>query len=577
MPPTYYRHPKIFTGKDETTFATAFAVEDGRFTWVGAAAEIPPGAPVTGLQGSVTGLEGSVTGLQGSVTGLQGSVTDLEGSVVLPGFIDAHTHPTFVSQNVGAVACTIPRITSIPQMLEALRRHPNAGKSAEAWIEGWGYDESKLAEHRTPTRADLDRVSTAQPVYVMRSDCHSGICNTRALELAGITRETPDPPDGAFGRDADGVPNGILKEHGANQAVLRAKGAADFESDVAKLVRTSAYLASHGIVAVTDMFCTPGSYRQLDLYREAQRRGFTQHARLYYSFEALQQAPFPITAADRTGQVAVGGIKLFMDGSISNRTAWMRDPYPNTAGETGMAMSSRQELAAALAFARQHHLQIAIHAMGDRAIEEVMDFFADEAPWMGDIPSVRIEHASMWTPELLRRVRRMAFGVATNIDFFFCEYDSYAQNLSPEQFARTYPVRDLLATIEALALSSDSPATTWDEPDNVFLSIQAAVTRKAYNGASIVPSQAITVPQAVLLYTGRARTLGDTPDLGMIAPGFQASFITLNGDIFTMPPETIINTRVTGTWIRGEKNLSARSLNGTLRVSSLKRFSSGGW
>lgn len=537
MPPSYYRHPKIFAGVDETTFVTAFAVEGERFTWVGDAREIPPGA----------------------------EVHELAGPLVLPGFIDAHTHPTYIALTVNAVACTVPLVHSIPEMLAALRQHPNYGKGPEAWIEGWGYDESKLAEHRTPTRADLDQVSTTQPIYVERSDFHSAICNTRALELAGISRETPDPPDGRFERDADGAPNGVLTEN-AKHAVAHAKGPADFEVDVANLVRTSAYLAERGIVAVTEMTCTPRGYRQLDLYREAQRRGFKQHARLYYNFETLQAHPIPpITPADRSGQVAIGGIKLFMDGSMSNRTAWMRDPYPaRSAAEaptTGMHTSSREQLAAALDFARANALQIAIHAMGDRAIEEVLDFYADEEPWMGapgrktPAPSVRIEHGSVWTPELLRRAReaRMRFGVATNIDFFFCEYDSYSENLSADQFARTYPVRDLYGALEALALSSDTPATTWDDPSNVFLSLQAAVTRKAYNGADIVPAQAITLPQAVLLYTGRARLLGDMLDLGCIAPGFQASFITVSEDIFALDPNALMESQVTGTWMRGEQ------------------------
>ncbi len=194
----YYTADAIFTGEDETSFVTAFAVRDGEFSWVGSATEVPADADPVRLDGPV-----------------------------LPGLLDVHTHATYVAMLVNSVPCTVPVVVDIPSLIEALRNHPDVGAGPDAWIEGWGYDESKLAEGRTPTRHDLDRVSTEQPVYVLRSDCHSGICNTRALELAGITADTPDPQGAAFGREADGrTPNGVLTEHHANQAVMQAKGSA---------------------------------------------------------------------------------------------------------------------------------------------------------------------------------------------------------------------------------------------------------------------------------------------------------------------------------------------------------------
>jgi predicted amidohydrolase YtcJ len=165
----------------------------------------------------------------------------------------------------------------------------------------------------------------------------------------------------------------------------------------------------------------------------------------------------------------------------------------------------------ALKFARENKLQIACHAMGDRAAEHVVEFYQDEEPWMGRYPSVRIEHATVLSDELIDRIKagRVDFGLVTNIDFFFAEYDSYSQNLTDTQFARTYPVRDVYRSIDKAALPSDCPATTWADPDNLFMSVQAAVTRKAYNGADIVPEQAISVAQALLMFTQRARLLSD--------------------------------------------------------------------
>ena len=196
------------------------------------------------------------------------------------------------------------------------------------------------------------------------------------------------------------------------------------------------------------------------------------------------------------------------------------------------------------------------HAMGDRGIEQIFDLLADKEPWMdGDMPSVRLEHVTLLDKDQLRRVNeaKMNFGVVTQIIFFFAEYGPYFQNLSEGQFQRAYPVKTFYEELDRVALSSDAPATTWADPD-VFVSIKAAVDRKAYNGADIVQEEAITVPQAVRIYTTRSAELAPYQDvLGQIAEGFEASFIVLDRDIFTIDVEEIDQTLVEQTWIRGEK------------------------
>ena len=152
------------------------------------------------------------------------------------------------------------------------------------------------------------------------------------------------------------------------------------------------------------------------------------------------------------------------------------------------------------------------------------------------------------------KMARMRFGAATQIIFLFAEYDSYRQNLTDAQFQRAYPIKDFYREIDHLALSSDAPATTWADPDNVFVSIKAAITRRAYNGAAIIPEQAITVSQAVLLYTARAASVAPFEGrLGRIAQGYEASFIVLDRDIFTLGPNELDQTQVLQTWIAGEK------------------------
>ena len=537
MPSCLFTNAKVFTGRSETEFAAAFTVTNGQVSWVGSDADAQQQSADQRV--------------------------DLQGKTVVPGFIDVHTHPTFLSQIVDAIPCTVPLVEDIPGLIAALRQHPNAGKGPSDWIEGWGYDESKLKEGRTPTRHDLDLVSTTQPVYVGRSDCHSGICNSRALVLAGITKDTPDPMGGHFGRDADGSPNGVLTELAANSVVQRAKNVQDYAYAVGSLAQTSQRFSERGIVAVTDMMAFTQPFHHLDVYRDAAKAGFKQQAALYFSWDPCKgDLAAGLQAAQQQGRVKIAGIKLFADGSISGKTAWCSCAYKHTGSLFGMSLLTSSALAQAYDWSRANGAQMAVHAMGDAALQLVIDFFADKAPWMpGGVPSVRLEHATLLKPAQIAQMNTMPmqWGVATQIIFMFAEYDAYTENLVDSEFAQSYALKTFYDELEHVALSSDAPATTWADPDNVFISIQAAVQREAYNGAPIVGSQALTVPQAVLLYTARAAKLSPFDgQLGQIAPGFEASFAVLDRDIFTVPTPEIGALRVDATWVAGEQVYTAR-------------------
>lgn len=519
---------KIFTARSEREFASAFRVSDGKISWVGDAADVRGGDAV-----------------------------DLQGRTVLPGFLDTHTHPSYIALIANAVPCTVPVVNTIPEMIEALKKHPNHGKGPNDWIEGWGYDESKLAEHRTPTADDLDKVSATQPVHVLRSDAHSGICNRRALEIAGITRDTPDPPNARFGRFPNGEPNGVLQEHAANDVVMRAKSNQDFGGRARSIAATRRHFNERGIVAVSDMMVMKQPLDDLAVFREAEKLGLRQQVPLYFDWASLKKNPIPdLTDADRNGRVKFAGLKLFADGSMSNRTAWVSEPYRDS-NEHGFPTLTKEDLEAAHEWARRNRVQIAVHGMGDRALGMAIDFFADQEPWLGaDRPSVRLEHVTLLTDAQMRQMKgaKMTFGVATQIIFFFAEQDSYSANLNDNQYRNAYRLKSYYGGVDRLALSSDTPATTWADPDNVFTSIKAAVTRRAYNGADIVREQALTVPQAVLLWTARGATVPLYEGrLGQIAPGFEASFIVLDRDIFSTPAEDVDKISVSETWIEGEK------------------------
>ncbi len=520
-----YVNAKVFTGRGEDDFAAAFRITDGFFSWVGD-------------QSDVTGEP----------------AIDLGGRTVVPGFLDVHTHPAFLSTLTDAVRCLPPAVNSLAELLETLRTHPNAGQGPDAWIQGFGYDESKYPEGRGPTADDLDLVSTSQPVFVQRCDGHSSAGNHRALQLAGITDDTPDPPGARYGRDSNGRLNGMLIETNATDTVAAAIPVHDHAQQVRNLVRLNRHFVERGIVGVGDLLATMIP-QPLRTFRAAEHQGLQVQCALYYGWPAIAENAIPdLTDDDRTGRIKIAGLKLFMDGAYSNRTAWTEDPYPGS-HEHGMRTLTDEDLRAAVNWARRNHIQVAVHAMGDRALHHVIDAFADEEPWMGELPSIRLDHATLFSPAMIGKMNaaRMSFAVVSHSIFLFAEYDSYRRNLSPAQFGITYPIRSFYERVPFTALSSDNPATAWADADNVFVSIKAAVTRRAYNGADIGQAEAVTVPQALLLYTGRARQVLPLDDAGVIDTGYEGSFVVLDRDIFCIDPEEIDRVQVAETWIRGER------------------------
>lgn len=517
---------KVFTGRSESDFVTGFRITDGLFSWVGDADDL-------------VGAE-------------KAGAVDLQSRTVLPGFLDVHTHPAFMANLLDTVSCLPPEVMSIAELIERLRTHPNLGREDGSWIEGFGYDESKYPEGRHPTAADLNQVSSTQPVFVHRCDGHSAVCNTRALQLAGITSATPDPNGAAYGRDANRQLTGVLTEIAASNSVHLAKPAPDADEQVRKLARLNQHFVSHGIVAIADLMATEVE-APLEMFRAAERAGLLPQCALYYSWTVLAAKPIAdLTDEDRTGRIKFAGVKLFLDGAYSNRTAWTEDAYPDS-DEHGMRTVSDDELTAAVAWARRNRVQVAIHAMGDRAINHVIDIFGEQPPWMGDLPSIRFEHATLFSSAMIDRMNaaQMSFAVVSHTIFLFAEYDNYQRNLTEEQFRIAYPIRSYYERVSFAALSSDNPTTAWADADNVFTSLQAAVLRQAYNGADIGQPEAISIAQGVLLYTGRALQLCPLDAVGLIEEGYEGSFVILDRDLFSVAALEIGQVQVAETWIQG--------------------------
>lgn len=515
----YYANGKIFTGQDETRFVSALGVADGKFVWTGETAEI------------------------------KGEYIDLEGKTVLPGFIDSHIHPVYVASVQNQVPCMPPFVNSIDDMVQALKKTVD-DTDPDSWIDGWGFDESKLAEGTTPTKEDLDRVSTTHPVQIIRSCFHARVLNSRALEIAKINRDTPDIPEGIIEKDDNGEPTGALYE-AAHWYVENFRKPVTRENSIKAIVDLTHRFASLGITGVTEVMGRPEDY---EMYMDAKKTGFKQHIAIYNKFkDYMDSGRAEIKYTDDPEEtVRFTGLKFFLDGSISGHTAFMKEPYPNSK-DRGIPLGSEKEMDEMYEYAKDRNLQIIIHAMGDSAIQFIIDYFKDKASWVEGAPSVRIEHCSILSDEMIDEIGSAGIGVTMNVDFLYAEYDSWRKNLDDKRFNMATRLGSSYGKIEHLALASDSPATLWAVPEDVFMSLKAAVTRKAHGGQDINQAEKISVDQAILLYTKRAAIVCNIPLTGQIIPGYHADFIILDKDIFNISSEDIDKVKVVETFIKGEQ------------------------
>lgn len=528
----YYIHGKVFTSRDDLPWAEAFSVEGGRIRQVGREKEV---------------LAGRKEGER---------VFDLKGRTVIPGLIDSHMHPAQTAEFRTQITCLPPRVCSIADLQREIRA-VRASQGPDRWVRGWGFDDGKLAEGRVPDRHDLDEGADDVPVYITRNCGHVVVANSRALAACGITAETPDPDGGAIGREADGkTPNGILYEN-ARELVDRVAPPLSVPDAAKELVKLGRLLSAEGIVGVTEMGDEGADV--LSIYPMAAEMGYKQKTAMYLYWEYYKDDPaFSLRPEDfdREKQVRVAGLKLLSDGSVSGHTAWVREPFLGTE-DCGISVTSDETLDSAIAFCKAHACQLAVHAMGARAIERITRRVAMERKWMTGAPHARLEHVTEPEPDSIRRMKEQGMAVATQPLFFFSEIESYRKNYGLERTRRAYPIRTLLENGIPVGLSTDSPANAWEEPTDPFYTMQAAVTRVAYDGTDCGREQAVDVETAVRLYTRESAAISGFDSLGTLEPGKSASFVVLDRDIFTVPGEEIGTVRPLLTFIDGERVFSA--------------------
>ncbi|MBX6341667.1 MAG: amidohydrolase, partial [Thermomicrobiaceae bacterium] len=475
-------------------------------------------------------------------------VIDLGGRTLLPGLNDNHCHPMGYGFALGWVDASPSAVAALDDLLARFRAAA-AETPPGAWVLGRGYDDTRLDVQRHPTRHDLDRAVPDRPAMLIRTCGHIAVVNSAALRLAGITRETPDPAGGEIDRDASGEPTGILRER-AQDLVRKVIPEATVDDIKRALVAAGRKFLSLGITSVGDAGIRKPE--ELRAYQELRREG--QLPVRTFLMMIIDDTLDPIERLGLTTGLGdewlrIGPAKLLQDGSGGGRTAAMTEPYPGEPDNYGIAVYTQEQLDDAFRRVAAAGLQGAAHAIGDRAIDMVLTAYERAlALHPQPDPRWRIEHCGLLRPDLLERMRRLNVIAVPQPSFVYYLGDSYIRNFSEERLALAYPCRAWLDMGITAIGSSDAPVV----PADPWINIRSAVTRLTQDGQRMGPEQAVTVDEALRMFTVNGAYGSFEEHLkGTITPGKLADLIVVDRDPREVPPEELHTVRVDLTMIDG--------------------------
>ncbi|MDN3026837.1 amidohydrolase [Streptomyces sp. S.PB5] len=502
------------------------------------------------------------------LAGPRTEVVDLAGRLLLPGFQDAHIHP--VPAGLELTQCDLTGARTAGETLAAVRAYADAHPERE-WITGGGWS-MEAFEGGTPTKELLDAVVPGRPVYLPNRDHHGAWVNSRALELAGITRDTPDPADGRIDRDGSGTPSGTLQE-GAMQLVGRLTPPATPADRLAALLHAQRHLHSLGITAWQDALV--GSFLGMDdpsqAYLTAARDG-SLTARVVGSLwwdreRGAEQIPELVEkrAALSHGRFRAGTVKLMLDGVAETGTAALLDPYLDKCGcataNRGTSFIDPEQLPKYVTELDALGFQCHFHALGDRAVRDALD--AIEAARTANGPSdtrPHLAHLQVVHPADVPRFARL--GATANIQPLWAAHEPQMDELTipflgPERASWQYPFGALLRSGATLAAGSDWPVSSPDPLEGIHVAVNR-VTPDSDGAPVFLPAERLGLAEALTAYTAGSAYVNHLDDTGRVRAGALADLVVLDRDPFAIAPEAIAETRVALTYVGGARVYAAQ-------------------
>ncbi|WP_329319740.1 MULTISPECIES: amidohydrolase [unclassified Streptomyces] len=521
----------------------------------------PEGPTVTSV--AVTGDRITAVGAPArELTGPRTEVVDLAGRLLLPGFQDAHLHP--VPAGLELTQCDLTGARTAEETVRAVRAYADAHPDRE-WITGGGWS-MEAFEGGTPTKEALDAVVPDRPVYLPNRDHHGAWANSRALELAGVTRATPDPADGRFERDATGEPTGMLQE-GAMRYVGRLAPPATPADRLAALLYAQRHLHALGITAWQDALVGAflGMEDPSDAYVTAAREG-SLTARvvgaLWWNRErGAEQIPELVArrAASSHGRFRATSVKLMLDGVAENGTAALLDPYLDTCGcataNRGTSFIDPARLPSYVTKLDALGFQCHFHALGDRAVRDALD--AVEAARKANGPSdtrPHLAHLQVVHPDDVPRFARL--GATANIQPLWAAHEPQMDELTipflgSERAGRQYPFGSLLRSGARLAAGSDWPVSSPDPLQGIHVAVNRVTP--GGTGPVFLPAERLGLTAAFTAYTAGSAYANHLDDTGTVRAGSLADLVVLDRDPYAGPPGEIGATGVALTYVGGER------------------------
>jgi predicted amidohydrolase YtcJ len=476
-------------------------------------------------------------------------VIDLHGRLLLPGFNDAHVH--FLDGGASLISVDLGSANSPAEFKERIAKFAKT-RAPGTWLRNGNWDHQRWNPPNLPNHQLIDEASGDHPALLWRTDGHMALANALALKLAGIDRSTKDPPGGEIERDKDGNPTGIVKDS-ATALVTRVMPPLSAREQDQAMEAALHEAAIHGITSVQNLADTPEDESQPEVFREFQKfeREGKLIVRIYQGVRVRDWkmlADPGVVAPFGSALLRIGNLKAFADGALGSETAWMDEPFTNNPSNRGLAspdLLDVEKFYGEMRGADKAGLQLTIHAIGDHAINTILDLYARLENDNGPADRrPRIEHVQHIHPADYPRFAKLGV-IASMQPYHAIDDGRWAEKvIGPERAQSSYAWKSLLDAGATLAFGSDWAVA----PLDAVMGIYAATTRRTLDGKTPggwIPEQRITVAQAVHAYTvGSAFAEHQEKIKGSIEPGKLADLVVLSGDIFSIPPDQIQKTKV---------------------------------